>query len=108
MSQVQIQQIIELIQSKNIGTRDKSAWIDRLQVMSPEQLEDLYQVLNARTREELEALQQKNIHKLNGYLGDLKDLTQKGIKLIYQKGEEASRQKEVAEQSAVLQALENV
>lgn len=106
MSQLQIQQMIEMIQSKPIGTREKSEWIDRLQTLNEEQLQDLWTVLNTKKKSEMEDLKQKNIVKINGCVTELENLTKKGVKLIYQKGEEINRQSEEVEKNDVLAELE--
>ena len=103
-----INKIIELIQNKQIGTREKSEWIERLPNLDEEQLRDLLAVLQAQTRAEMDKLQQKNLEKLEGQVQDLEELTQKGVKLIYQKGEEVSRQDEEPERESVIAELENL
>lgn len=103
-----INKIIELIQNKQIGTREKSEWIERLPNLYEEQLRDLLAVLQAQTHAEMDELQQKNLEKLEGQVQDLEELTKKGVKLIYQKGEEVSRQDEGSERDATIAELENL
>jgi len=103
-----IDQIIELIQNKPIGTREKSEWIERLPDLNEEQLNDLLAVLQAQDKEEMDQLQQKNLEKLEASVQELERLTQKGIQIIYQKGEELNKQTEEAEQEAVLGELQAI
>ena len=103
-----IDQIIELIQNKQIGTREKSEWIERLTSLDEEQLRDLLAVLQAQTKDEMDKLQQKNLEKLEEHVANLEKLTEKGVKLIYQKGEEVSEEKEEAEQDAAIAELDNL
>lgn len=99
-------QIIVLIQESNLDTLTKTEWIDRLPTLSEENQRDLLEVLKAKTKAELDLLQQKNLEKLNQTVRDLKKLTDEGVKLIYRKGEESSRQKEVDEGENILKELE--
>ncbi len=101
-----LDKIIELIQNKQIGTREKSEWIERLPNLDEEQLKDLLAVLEAQTNKEMDILEQKNIIKLEAQTRELEDLTEKGIKLIYQRGEEVSRQDEVSEREAAIAELQ--
>lgn len=103
-----INQIIELIQGKDIGTREKSEWIERLPTLTEEQLQDLLKVLQAKSKEELEDLQQNNLTKLENQVQELEKITNQGVKLIYQKGEEVSREKEKTERDSVIAELQKL
>ncbi len=103
-----IDKIIELIQNKQIGTREKSEWIERLSNLNEEQLNDLLAVLQAKTKEEMDKLQQKNLEKLEEQVQELEKITEDGVKLIYKKGEEVSRENEESEQDAAIAELENL
>lgn len=103
-----IDQIIIRIQESNLDTLTKTQWIDRLPNLSEENLRDLLAVLQAKSKPELDNLQQKNIQKLNQSVEDLKALTDEGVKLIYKKGEDASRVNEEGEGESLLAELETV
>lgn len=103
--EILINQIIVLIQETTLDTRTKTEWIERLPNLTEENLRDLLAILKAKTKGELENLQQKNLAKLNQSVEDLKKLTDAGIKLIYHKGEESSREQEIKEGEALLAEL---
>lgn len=103
-----ITQIIELIQHTNIWTREKSLWIEKLPELTENQLQDLLKVLQTQSVEELEKLQKMNLAQMQKDVTELEKITQKGINLIYAKGEELTRKKEEEEKDLVLEELEEV
>lgn len=103
-----INQIIELIQNTNIWTRAKSEWIERLPSLGEEELRNLLKVLQAKSREELDVLQQENLEKLNENVAELEKITKKGVDLVYARGEEITRRREAAAGEAAIAELQEL
>lgn len=100
-----ITQIQALFAKRNLSEELKTQWAEKLPTLSEENLQDLLAVLQANNKEELDQLQQKNLEKLNQAVTDLKKLTDEGVKLVYQKGEELAREKEEEEGDDLLAEL---
>ena len=103
-----INQITELVQSKNLNQQVKNDLIVRLPTLSEENLRDILAALQATSVEELDMLQSKNITKLNELVVELKKITAEGVKLIYKKGEEMNQKKEEQEEEDVLAELQEL